>query len=66
METAGSPLEIMAPVADVDGCVEVDAETVLTVPASVAVARTALVLAVCRPSGQTPATVRTNPLVVAP
>jgi uncharacterized protein YcbK (DUF882 family) len=66
LAASGAALDLASPAAGAGGCVEADALTVLVVPASVAVARDAIVLETCEPrAGKTPATVLTNPIAIA-
>lgn len=63
---SGTPLEIATAAADADGCIEVDALSVLvlTVPAA-AHGRDTIVLTTCAPRPErTPETVRTNPIEI--
>jgi hypothetical protein len=65
LAASGAALEISAPAADAQGCIEADARTVFMLHADAASGRDVLLLTVCEPrAGQTPAEVRTNPLVI--
>ena len=65
LAASGEAIEIAAPAPDEGGCIEADARTVLSLRAARPTPRDELVLTLCAPrSEKSPATVRTNPLVI--
>jgi uncharacterized protein YcbK (DUF882 family) len=65
-EAAGVAVAVTAPAPGADGCIEVDARTVLALRAAAPVARDVLVFSTCTPRPEkTPDVVRTNPIAVA-
>jgi uncharacterized protein YcbK (DUF882 family) len=65
LDVTGAPVTVTAPAAAADGCVEVDARTVLLLEALPPTERSAVVFTTCAPRPErTPEMVRTNPVVI--